>query len=263
MNRSFAARARRLVFHRLLGGLFYQNERVFHTQPWPTRRLRRALNQYWNERGIRTPFMFSAPECVEFWQSIDNTSLSSNNRPVAYAGKDTSIVDFLHQFWRPFVGTSASLLELGCNCGANLERFRGLGYSRLAGVEVNPNAIAEMERAFPVLARLLHLERGSFEAVLPKMETASFDLVLTMGVSMHIHPGSNFIFKEMARISSRWICTVEPEAANSNYVFARNYRRVFERLGYTEKKSELLFGPAYAALRGYDTGCIVRLMERR
>ena len=85
------------------------------------------------------------------------------------------------------------------------------------------------------------------------------DVVLSMGVSMHIHPGDNFIFKEMIRVARKYICTVEPECANSNYVFARNYRRVFEKAGCVQIRSSLVTDDVFPD-SGY-AGCTVRMMK--
>ena len=252
----------RKVLQRTVGRMFYQGEQSYYERPHFVKRLRTKINQNWNENGTRMPFIMTAAECVAFWKSLDNASLSTGNRPEVYALKNRAIIDYLHAFWSPSVGVNDRILELGCNCGANLHWLSELGYKHLAGVEINPRAIEQMDLSFPGLRGRAPVDCGSLEEILPRMKDQSVDVTFTMGVSMHIHPEANHLFTEIARISRSFICTVEPEAANSNYVFARNYKNVFEKLGFHEVKSELLFGEAYSHLKGYNTGCIARLLKR-
>jgi len=52
---------------------------------------------------------------------------------------------------------------------------------------------------------------------------------------MHIHPsGADSLFRNMARISRRYVCTIENETARTVYIFPRNYREIFESLGMKE-----------------------------
>jgi hypothetical protein len=65
----------------------------------------------------------------------------------------------------------------GCNAGANLERLRQLGYTDLAGLEINPTAVQELHEAFPSLAGEASVIEGSLERVLPTLETDSVDVI--------------------------------------------------------------------------------------
>jgi SAM-dependent methyltransferase len=222
--------------------------------PHGARRLVSSLNQRIFERGITPPWVWSRDACQEYWRSQENRP-DAPNRPSSYAEKPTEIVDFLANFWSPEVGQADSILELGCNAGANLDRLRTLGYSQLAGIEINPAAIEEMRRSFPALAELATVSRGTFEEMLPALETSSVDVVFTMAVLLHVHPSSHAIFREMARVSRKYICVVEAESTTISYIFARNYRRVFEPLGWPQLKSVMITQPAFphigADYRGY------------
>jgi hypothetical protein len=84
-----------------------------------------------------------------------------------------------------------------------------------------------------------------------------------MGVAMHIHPTSNYLFKHIARVARKFVCSIEPESDNSNYVFARNYRRVYQSHGLVQLKSALITSAAYPNVYEQILGSIIRLFKKR
>lgn len=255
---NFPVRLRKLIFEKILGRLFYlrQSDAVRMTGPM---RFICGFNQALNEKGIAPPWIYTRKECLEFWSSINNTSASDGNHPEKYALKDRGIVDVLHAFWSPQVQLTHSILELGCNAGGNLHWLNELGFHSLRGVEINMNAVRQLRESFPELSRKLQLEEDDIESALGKMRDNSVDVIFTMGVAMHIHPKDNRIFSEIFRVAAKYICTVEPETANSNYVFARNYRRVYERLGAAQLKSCLITRHAFPEIP--NPGLTLRLFS--
>jgi len=247
------------LFHRFLGRLLFQRSDFYENRTWP-KSLQKNINQFLNERGCQTPFILSKQECLEFWGSINNESQSTGNRPQHYAEKDRDIIDFLNEFWTPHVQRDHQILELGCNCGANLHWLKLRGYDHLSGIEINQNAVDEMKRSFPSITNDVQVHVGSIDALLSEMPDDSVDVIFTMGVAMHIHPSDNFIFKEMKRVAKKYVCTLEPESANSNYVFARNYRRVFARMGCSQLKSTLITKCNYPGL-ARKRGLVARLFN--
>ena len=129
------------------------------------------------------------------------------------------------------------------------------------GVDINPHALETLRREHPALAVDAKLQLGTFEQVLPTIESSSVDCVFTMAVGIHIHPASHMVFREMARIARQNICTIESEVANARYTFARNYRRVFERLGCTQIREESIDKHSHPEVdRVYD-GYVARLFR--
>ena len=160
---------------------------------------------------------------------------------------------FLHDFWIPQVGLEDSILELGCNCGANLMGLYKEGYHNLSGIEINENAIKELKHSFPELAKAARVSLGSVEELLPKIASNSVDAIFTMAVLMHIHPTSNFIFSEMVRITRKYIIIVEEETANCGYIYIRNYRRVLETIDCAQLKSVMITQRSFPKVsRNYD-----------
>jgi len=197
------------------------------------------FNQYLIEKGYTPPWIWSEDDCRKFW-STEVNQYANSNEPQQYSSKSIALIEFMAKFWKPHVESAHKVLELGCNAGANLETLRLLGFTRLAGVEINPEAVNLMKSVFPDLYRNTNINVGSLEDKLPLLATDSSDVIFTMAVLMHVHPKSKRIFSEMVRVSRRYIVTVEPEFANHGYVFARNYRRVFQSLGCTQLTSVIL-----------------------
>lgn len=209
-----------------------------------------ALNQALFERGLTPPWVLTADQCREFWAARDVND--NANGPAMYSHKSLEVVRFLNEFWSPEVSPDNSILEVGCNSGPNLEGLRQLGFSDLAGVEISGEAIAEMQRTFPDLHAVATVHQGSAEDVLPRLPASSRDVVFSMAVLIHVHPSSSAVMEHMVRVAQRHVCVVEAEDTTCGYVFARNYRRVFERLGCTETKTSPVLRESFpSAIDGY------------
>jgi SAM-dependent methyltransferase len=240
----------------VLGSVLHNSSTV---PPTGLNRLLVGSNQRMFERGWSPPWVWSDQRCRHYWST--RTSMSRGNNPADIASKSTIIVDAMVAFWGPEISSSASVLEVGSNAGPNLERLRQLGYAHLGGVEINDVAIEEMHTRFPTLARDADIQKGSLEEVLPRMADSCVDVVFSMAVLHHIHPASNSIFAEMVRVARGYVCVIEPETITIPYIFARNYGRVFERLGCTAiRKREFEPTMLSAATQVYE-GYVARLFR--
>jgi SAM-dependent methyltransferase len=231
---------------------------LYHADLFPPRGPKRAmvrLNQALFERGIRPPWVWDEDRCRSYWAT--RTDESNGNEPASYAGKPQAIVEFLHGFWQPYVTPEMRILEVGCNAGANLHGLRERGYRNLAGVEINPAAIAALRHSFPELADA-EITEGALEQVLPQIEPV--DVVFSMAVLLHVHPSSTAVFEQMARLG-RYVCVIEAESSTLRYIFARNYRRVFERLGCAQLCSARLTEEAVPGLGRNYYGYTARLFR--
>jgi SAM-dependent methyltransferase len=211
------------------------------------------------ERGIAPPWVWSEQQCREFWGSADHSQ--DGNAPADYAGKSAAIVDALVDFWEPDVAPSASVLEVGCNAGANLEALRGKGYQDLAGVEISEAALGQLHRSFPELSATARLHHGEAAAALAALPESSVDVVFSMAVLLHIHPSAHRVFEEMARVARRHVCIVEAEHVLCAYIFPRNYRRVFERLGCVQVREQTLTRRSHPAVDAPYFGYTERLFR--
>ena len=159
----------------------------------------------------------------------------AGNAPVAYL--DGSGVNrrsrFLVRLMRRFANRSCSVLEVGCSAGRNLTHLHHAGYS-VAGVEINAEALTLFNKRTPGVFRHATIYRGCAEDMLPTIPAKSYDVVFTMAVLEHIHDESIIsVCDEMTRIA-KTIITIEDEHSNGQRHAARNYRNLFEPLGFRQ-----------------------------
>ena len=198
-------------------------------QKLANRRHSRAVtytNKILTKWGIQPLFTGTREQLHDYWK----TPPEKNNRPEYYQdGQQKS--EYLVSLVKRFGRSDDSILELGCNVGRNLFYLWQNGYRNINGIEMNEHALQMMRRAFPVIDGV-PIYNGLLEDVLPEIEDKKFDIVFSMAVLEHVHPSSNFIFKEIGRICRRNIITIEIENSSSARVFPRNYKAIFEKLGW-------------------------------
>lgn len=186
--------------------------------------------------------MWDSKDCRLFWANIKDSDEYFANKPSLYAQKNRKSVLLLHDFWKDYVSKDDLILELGCNAGGNLNRLDELGYKALSGIEINKTALEVFKQYHPIVYSKAPTINGSLEEVLPLLPSKSVDVVFSMAVLMHIHPSSKEIFRHMQRIASKYILTFEDEASSNEYVFPRNYRLTFNKIGARQIKSKRIKG---------------------
>ncbi|MDI7863637.1 class I SAM-dependent methyltransferase [Rhizobiaceae bacterium n13] len=164
-----------------------------------------------------------------YWASRRN---GAENEPISYANVDLTRTKFLEEKIRKHMPSTARILEVGPNAGRNLAYLHDMGFTNLAGIEINPAAVEVMRRSYPQLADI-PITVSPIEDAIKAIEDGSFDLIFTMAVLEHVHSDSNWIFAEMARIASN-LLTIEDEISTSVRHFPRQYKTVFEGLGMKE-----------------------------
>ena len=138
---------------------------------------------------------------------------------------------FLVNLIKRYSTSNAKILEIGCNAGRNLNYLFSAGFDKLAGIEINEDAVALMKESYPEMAKNAKIINEPVEDVIKNFEDDEFDIVFTMAVLEHIHPNSDFIFQEVVRITKRFLITIEDEKGVSWRHFPRNYKKIFEALG--------------------------------
>jgi SAM-dependent methyltransferase len=142
------------------------------------------------------------------------------------------------------VGRDARVLEVGCSAGRHLAHLHDAGFSRLSGVEVNPEAFAVMCETYPALAEAGSFHRGTAEDLVAGFAADAFDATFSVETLQHVHPDSDRLFGEVVRVTDDIVVTVEnePETAADgvNYVdddvplYYRDWHDVFTDLGLAE-----------------------------
>ena len=155
---------------------------------------------------------------IEYWvnptpENLPHTYIEDN-------GRSNMLVDIVKN--KIAFETDRTILELGCNVGRNLSSLEIVGYTNLAGVDVN-------EKALDMVKANACLMLGPIEKILPRI-LQPYGLVFTMAVLQHIPPENDEVFKHIARLGKN-LLTIEDESCSSSRHFPRNYKIVFEKLG--------------------------------
>lgn len=177
----------------------------------------------------------SPDETRDYWRTADNgLNTSANYVNIERLPTLKTRSEFLVDWVSRVAGKDASVFELGCNAGRNLEFLRQGGISRLSAIEINADALSRLHTTYPELSEIVNVEAGSAEDLLKLKPDDSFDLVYTMAVLEHIHSDSEWIFGELVRITSKWLLIIEDEFTHSSRHFPRKYKEIFEGLGMTQ-----------------------------
>ena len=168
---------------------------------------------------------------LDYWSKPDD----KGNSPEEYLPGTSKLGDRLSRFLLEIVGKYAhhndSFLEIGCNVGRNLDYLYRDGYKKLEAIEISSEAVKLLKQTYPYLAANATIHNAPVENVIKKFGDGSFDVIFSVAVFYHIHTDSNWIFEEIARISGRYVITIETEYATTDWIhFPRNYKKVFQEL---------------------------------
>ena len=133
-----------------------------------------------------------------------------------------------------------TVLEIGCSCGRNIGHLMGDGYKHVAGVELNPEAVESAWEVHPRVAERIKVSDA--QSFLAQCRPASWDIIYTQSLLMHIPPEEDYLFKQMARVAGKIILTCEVELAPggplARHKWGRNYKNVFVEIGWKQVYSE-------------------------
>jgi SAM-dependent methyltransferase len=175
----------------------------------------------------------------EFWRNpdgkqLEDGGLKSITRPEFFinlkgvtAMVTTTMLKYLH--------LDASIIELGCGTGRNLAGLKEVGFTNLFGVEINQHAIDLGRKSFPALEGI-EILCGAIEDVINDLPEA--DCYFTQGVLMHLPPTSDWIHEVISRKARKLIMTSENEDHGYNIAWARDYGKIFQKLGWIELERE-------------------------
>jgi len=136
--------------------------------------------------------------------------------------------DFLHD-----IPKDTSFLEVGCNTGNQLLLLQAMGFSNLSGIELQPYAFALAQKR---LARV-SLALGSVLSL--PYEDASFNVVFTSGVLIHISPDDlPRALDEIYRCSSCYIWGLEYFSSTEVEIPYRNHSHLLWKMDYARRYLE-------------------------
>jgi 2-polyprenyl-3-methyl-5-hydroxy-6-metoxy-1,4-benzoquinol methylase len=198
-------------------------------------------------------------EIHEYWKApCDGDNLPS----VDYLGEKQSQKQrsrFLVELVKEYANKGDKIFEVGCNVGRNLHYLFEAGYKNLEAVEISHQALTVMKQAFPEMEKNIYIYNESIEGVVKSIDSNNYDMLFTMAVLEHIHKDSEWIFKELVRITKRYLITIEDEEGISWRHFPRNYKRIFEHLGMQQLKKV----PMNYAIHGLHSSFCARVFIKR
>jgi SAM-dependent methyltransferase len=179
--------------------------------------------------AVRQKYQLSnRDELHSYWKSRSDNDRNSPSDYLDSIERSQFLLDLIS----PYVDKRNQILEPGCNVGRNLNYLYSHGFDQLSGIEINPDAVEMLKTEHPDLASEADIYQGEIENIITEFESGEFDIVFTMAVLEHIHPDSEFIFEEIARVADEYIVTIEDEASTSHRHVPRNYKDIFTQFDF-------------------------------
>ena len=165
-------------------------------------------------------------ECHDYWMTGDGAKTLPDY--VAHAGNEQYTEFVAHKFIKKIKKRNYNILELGCNVGRNLDALYRVGFTNLAGIDINPDMPTGMYNYYPNIYHNCSIITASIEDQLPSVGDENFDVVFSVAVLQHLHPDSGWVFEQIRRITKRYIFTIEYESPTEHpRIWGRNYREIF------------------------------------
>ena len=185
-----------------------------------------------------SPFLSpSATSTRKRWQKQGTDAVLPT--PKTYIKEDNSIPELFKEVL-PYLDKDSPILEIGCNVGRSLNYLYSHGYRNLTGIEIGKEAVELMKTTFPEMFHNSNIIIGDITEVIKGINTDKYDLVFCHSVLVSIHPKYNYIFKEMARVSKKFILILENEGSYTAY--PRNFKKLFEEQKYKMIVSKIFSG---------------------
>jgi len=125
------------------------------------------------------------------------------------------------------------ILELGSGVGRNLSVLHNAGFKNLKGIEISEKSINVMRQSYPEL-RHNKIHHSPIESIIDIIPDKEYDLIYTMAVLEHLPFESDWVFHEISRVCKANLITIEDEYTKSWRHFPRNYKVLFEGLGFKQ-----------------------------
>ncbi len=181
------------------------------------------------------------------------------NQPFKYLREDLEIRSkFLLQLITKNCAKNIKILELGCSVGRNLNILYHNGYKNLAGIEINKQSIELMEERYSEMYKTIDIYTSTIENAIKHILDLEYDLIFSMAVLEHVHTDSEFIFREIARITKTFLITIEDESSKTWRHFPRDYNEVFSKVGFHQIESICCKKES----TGFNTNFVARVFQK-
>jgi len=133
------------------------------------------------------------------------------------------------------------VLDLGCNCGSDLDILRREGFTQLLGVDAGRAALAIFEERYPETWSTATISHDLFQRYLRKFPSRGVDVIHSHGATIELVHPSFPIVKHLSRIADRSIFL---QIEERGHTYPRNYISEFAwrgfRLVYADRFSKQL-----------------------
>ena len=195
---------------------------------------------------------------LEYWKNPSAPGLPRelrlDGKPEFYLLLD-GITDLVVKTLSKYLTPDQTVLELGSGTGRNLAGLKRAGFENVSGIELNEQAVALGLKHFPELAEI-PVKIGAIENLIKR--AAKVDCVFTQGLLQHLPPELDWIFGTIAKKATWLIMTIENEQASGPRSWARDYKSIFEELGWVQVEARSNTG-----LKGHVPSTVMRVFEKR
>ncbi len=172
----------------------------------------------------------------QYWET---RNIGDDHGPEKYLIEDNATYVLFEDLLK-VLNENASFLEVGCNAGRNLNYLLNKGYTDLAGIEINEISIHKtLKGHFPKLYEMGEFYVGNAAQEIRKIQNERYDVVFSIAVLEHIQPEDSTLFKDMVRVSKKYIAVITGE---NSRVYPYNFEKIFERLGCKTVLFRLFYG---------------------
>ncbi len=136
-----------------------------------------------------------------------------------------------------------SVMDMGCNSGANLNFLYQAGYRRLYGVDASGAALEHFARIFPQTFEAADVRHDLFQRYLQRCSDEMVDVIHSNGATLELVHPSFPVVGEMCRVARR---AVYVDIQERGHAYPRDYIAQFERNGfqlvYCHRPTDLVTG---------------------
>ena len=122
-----------------------------------------------------------------------------------------------------------SVMDMGCNSGANLNFLYQAGYRSLYGVDASGAALEHFARIFPDTFEVAAVRHDLFQRYLQRCPDRMVDVIHSNGATLELVHPSFPIVSEMCRVARR---AVYVDIQERGHAYPRDYIAQFQRSGF-------------------------------
>jgi hypothetical protein len=140
-------------------------------------------------------------------------------------------------------GPDKSVLDMGCNSGANLNFLYQAGFRNLYGVDAGRQALVTFARTFPETYACANVSHGLFQHYLLHCPDGMVEVIHSNGATLELVHPSFPIVAQMCRVARK---SVMVDIVERGHAYPRYYISQFKRQGfelvYCERPLDLVTG---------------------